>query len=151
MASRRQIAANRRNAKKSTGPRTAQGKAIARLNNLRNVLFARGDTLPAGSWNEILEIRDRFLLSCQPENIEQYHLVAQVACAEWKLLHWQQEHARLLQEAMEHRGPRRQDRLRREFAARQNRIERELKRAHEDLQRAMAPQPQPEVECLPAA
>jgi len=151
MASRKQIAANRRNAKKSTGPRTVQGKAIARLNNLRNVLYARGETLPAGSWNEILAIRDRFLLSCQPQTLEQYQLVAQVACAEWKLLHWQQEHARLLQDAMEHRGPRRQDRLRREFAARQNRIERELRRAHEDLMRAMAPQPQMEAEVLPAA
>ena len=30
------LAANRRNARKSTGPRTARGKAQARLNGLRN-------------------------------------------------------------------------------------------------------------------
>jgi hypothetical protein len=30
------LASNRRNAKKSTGPRTAQGKAWSRLNRLRN-------------------------------------------------------------------------------------------------------------------
>jgi len=36
MTSRKQIAANRRNARKSTGPRTARGKAIARLNGLKH-------------------------------------------------------------------------------------------------------------------
>ena len=30
------VASNRRNAKKSTGPRTAQGKAISRLNSFRH-------------------------------------------------------------------------------------------------------------------
>lgn len=41
MASLRQIKANRRNAAKSTGPRTQAGKAAAALNSLRHGFLAR--------------------------------------------------------------------------------------------------------------
>ncbi len=40
MATRRQIDANRRNAQKSTGPRTRTGKAAAKLNSLKHGLLA---------------------------------------------------------------------------------------------------------------
>jgi len=41
MASPAQIAANRANARKSTGPRTAEGKRASRRNALRHGLYAR--------------------------------------------------------------------------------------------------------------
>ncbi len=42
MAGQKQIAANRRNALKDTGPRTPRGKASSRLNALRYGLRSRG-------------------------------------------------------------------------------------------------------------
>ena len=47
MASERQIAANRRNAKKSSGPRSAVGKARSRRNALRHGLAIASRTISA--------------------------------------------------------------------------------------------------------
>jgi hypothetical protein len=47
MPSERQIAANRRNAKKSSGPRTADGKARSRRNSLRHGLSVTSGMIPA--------------------------------------------------------------------------------------------------------
>jgi hypothetical protein len=46
MASDRQTAANRENARRSTGPRTPLGKARASLNAVRHGLSARNAVLP---------------------------------------------------------------------------------------------------------
>jgi len=63
MATEKQIAANRRNAKKSTGPRTQEGKARSRMNALRHGLAVM---LPEVQkpWDELdslspVEISDR--------------------------------------------------------------------------------------------
>jgi hypothetical protein len=49
MASQRKVAANRRNAQRSTGPRTANGKARARLNALRHGLAVQLSARGAGA------------------------------------------------------------------------------------------------------
>ena len=46
MASPAQLAANRRNAQKSTGPRTAEGKKRASLNALKHGMTAKTVVLP---------------------------------------------------------------------------------------------------------
>jgi hypothetical protein len=47
------IAANRRNAQKSTGPRTQQGKERSRGNGLKHGMTGRGVVLPAGDADEV--------------------------------------------------------------------------------------------------
>jgi hypothetical protein len=46
MATRKQVAANRQNAQKSTGPRTPRGKAIVSQNAVRHGLFAATPVIP---------------------------------------------------------------------------------------------------------
>jgi len=46
MASIRQIEANRLNAKKSTGPRTTEGKSRSRMNALKSGIDAQAETIP---------------------------------------------------------------------------------------------------------
>ena len=46
MTSQKQIAANRRNAAKSTGPKTAEGKQVTRLNALKHGLQAEHVVIP---------------------------------------------------------------------------------------------------------
>ena len=46
MASENQVAANRQNAAKSTGPKTAQGKQVARMNALKHGLQAERVVIP---------------------------------------------------------------------------------------------------------
>jgi len=90
MSSEKKIAASRRNALKSTGPRTREGKAVSRLNALRHGLRASKTILPPEKWEELLKTRDRFLAVQPPENIQQLRALAESACAEWKTLHWRE-------------------------------------------------------------
>lgn len=46
MATEKQIAANRRNALKSTGPRTPEGKARSRWNALKHGILAKAVVAP---------------------------------------------------------------------------------------------------------
>ena len=56
-----QIAANRRNAQKSTGPRTAAGKAKTRLNPLKPGLTAETIVLPFESPDDYRELQQAVL------------------------------------------------------------------------------------------
>jgi len=84
MATQKQIAANRRNALKATGPRTETGKAASRFNALRHGLRAKSGILSAESLAELSRIRVDFLQSFQPRNPAQVRAVEQMACARCK-------------------------------------------------------------------
>ena len=80
MASVRQLEANRANARKSTGPRTETGKAIARLNALRHGLTSQKRVTLAGeSEFDYLRLREKLMFEFDPQTSVQTHLVDQLA------------------------------------------------------------------------
>ena len=86
MPTPKQLAANRRNAKKSTGPRTPEGKATARLNALKSGIDAQAETMlpfeePAKLEALACDYYDRF----HPTTPEQRCLVDDLISDEWQL------------------------------------------------------------------
>ena len=69
MSTPKQIAANRRNAQKSTGPRTAEGKAKTRLNPLKHGLTAETIVLPFESPDDYRELQQSVLDDLQPQGV----------------------------------------------------------------------------------
>lgn len=85
MATKRQIAANRRNAQKCTGPTSPEGKAAASMNNLRHGLRARTIILPGEKLEDFDQLHAGLQDQYQPQNAAEQHLVDQAAIAQWKL------------------------------------------------------------------
>jgi hypothetical protein len=143
MATRKQIAANRRNALKSTGPRTDRGKAFTRLNALRHGLRAKAATVSAESLHELSQIRGQFLSSFQPQDPEQVRLVEQMACARWQLLNWQRAETQFLSEPSP-ADPLSQARTMDEFSQRQARYQRAFAKALDQYRRSTRAYQKPE-------
>jgi hypothetical protein len=57
MASDKQMRANRQNARKSTGPKTPEGKAVARLNALKHGLLSQQILLPNEDEASLMQLR----------------------------------------------------------------------------------------------
>jgi hypothetical protein len=86
MATKAQIAANRRNAKKSTGPKTPEGKAASCMNALRHGLRAEKAVLPNENEEEYAKIHLGLQDLYQPQTIPEQDLVDQAVLAKWKLV-----------------------------------------------------------------
>jgi hypothetical protein len=97
MASEKQIAANRRNAQKSTGPRTPEGKARVCLNALRHGLSARVVVLPDENAEEFHQLCDDLETEWQPQGRTEQYLLEQMAVAQWKSARAERVEAALLQ------------------------------------------------------
>jgi hypothetical protein len=78
MASPRQIAANRRNAEKSTGPRTEEGKARCRGNALKHGMTGEGVVLPDDQAAAVAERREQWRDGFRPEGPEEEWLYEQL-------------------------------------------------------------------------
>lgn len=96
MATEKQIAANRRNALKSTGPRTPRGKAVSSRNAFVHGLRSTAAILPGEDPAELAQLRSLFVHSSKPRTAEQLDLVEQMASAAWKLRHWKRVETRLI-------------------------------------------------------
>jgi hypothetical protein len=85
MATVRQIEANRRNAQKSTGPRTTEGKAAVRLNALKHGVFAEEPVILGEDPDAFHAIRQAFLERFQPAGAEEEILVFNLIRNAWLL------------------------------------------------------------------
>ena len=81
--------ANRQNSKRSTGPRTEQGKRIARFNAVTLGLFAKHIVIPIcdgyGSEKEFQSLLDGLHQEFQPAGIFEEWLVVKIAECMWRL------------------------------------------------------------------
>jgi hypothetical protein len=78
MPSEKQIQANRRNAQRSTGPKTFEGKAAVSQNALKHGLHARGG-LFVPSDEEFKKSSDRLAAEWQPQTQSEWTVVRQMA------------------------------------------------------------------------
>lgn len=85
MASSSKLAANRRNARLSTGPRTVAGKAASSRNALRHGLLAAQVILPDENAAAFDEFRDRVIADRSPVGEVEAILVERIMFAEWRL------------------------------------------------------------------
>jgi len=85
MATILQIEANRRNALKSTGPRTPEGKSAVRMNALKHGLRARTVVLPSENAEEFHQLCDDLEAEWQPQSRTEQFYLEQMAVSQWKL------------------------------------------------------------------
>ncbi len=85
MSTPKQIAANRANAKKSTGPRTTDGKRKVRVNALRHGLNGRTVVIPADDLETYKTHVKTLTASLKPETPEETQLAALIADNYWRL------------------------------------------------------------------
>ena len=85
MSSDAKIAANRANAKKSTGPRTAAGKAASSRNNTRHGLTAKLFLLDTEDPAQYEALRSDLIDSYRPANAAELMLVEEIAQNFWRL------------------------------------------------------------------
>jgi hypothetical protein len=78
MTTSRQVEANRRNADKSTGPKSPEGKAAARGNALKHGLSGAGVALPAGEWQTVAQRMEQWRGGYVLETVEDHWLYEQM-------------------------------------------------------------------------
>lgn len=85
MASDKQVEANRRNARKSTGPRTQEGKDSVRRNALKHGLLSQDVLLPNEDEAALMQLSESFRAELQPVGELESMLVDRIVAAHWRL------------------------------------------------------------------
>jgi hypothetical protein len=84
MSTEKQIKANRQNAKKSTGPKTAEGKAAVSQNAVKHGLFA-GSIITGEDPAEYAAFHDNMLADLAPAGVVELLLAERVVSLWWRL------------------------------------------------------------------
>ena len=85
MPTNARIKANRNNAKKSTGPRTQEGKTRSAKNALKHGLLARDTVMPGEDPADFDRQLSALDADIQPGNSLEFELVRQIADAQWRM------------------------------------------------------------------
>src|SRR4028118_515001 len=85
MASDKQIQANRRNAQRSTGPKTPEGKDAVRLNATKHGLRSQEVLLPGDDGEALKELDENLRAELQPVGELENLLVDGIVAAHWRL------------------------------------------------------------------
>ena len=85
MATQAQILANRRNAQKSTGPRTTEGKAAVSQNAVKHGLLARHTVITSETQADFNLHRDRILADLDPLRATESVLAERIVSLSWRL------------------------------------------------------------------
>ena len=163
MSTVKQIEANRRNAQKSTGPRTDEGKAAVALNALQHGLYSASLLLPEEDQSRFDALCQEHADFYQPQNLEETDLVQEIVCGKWELIRFnlikqgvfakgrqwatkkanpQPELAQICLELGDSNGS--SVRLLSTLNQMEGRIRRRIDRAKKELEKAREKQPQPE-------
>ena len=86
MASQAQILANRENAKRSSGPKTSEGKEASSRNSMRHGLTGTQIVIPGEDAAAYEELREGMHSSYSPESEAERVLTDQIAANAWRLL-----------------------------------------------------------------
>jgi hypothetical protein len=85
MSTQAQILANRRNAQKSTGPRTPEGKSAVSQNAVKHGLLARQDVISSESQAEFDLYREQMLAELVPAGPMASMLAERIVTLSWRL------------------------------------------------------------------
>jgi hypothetical protein len=95
MSSDLQIEANRRNSKKSTGPRTTTGKAISSRNSTQSGIFAKAEVIHDENPSDLDALVADYIDRFHPDAPEQRCLIDILAHSEWTLRRLRRAEAQL--------------------------------------------------------
>lgn len=143
----KQLDANRRNAQKSTGPKTLEGKAVVRLNALRYGLRARSILLPGENPEEYHQLCADLESGWQPQNRTEQLLVEQMAVAQWKLARLEVGERSIFAQTM---PAEKQMALLDRFSTQRSRLERSFSKAAHDLEHFQKTRPARQAQQDPA-
>src|ERR1700688_317054 len=140
MATLKQFEANRRNAQKSTGPRTPAGKTAVSMNALRHGLRARTVVLPGENREEFTQLCDDLEVEWHPHSRTEQFYVEQMAVSQWKLIRMEVSEVNIFKDAD---GAKTQISLLDRLWQAECRLERSYSRAQRELQRLQNSRPDP--------
>jgi hypothetical protein len=139
MATLKQFEANRRNAQKSTGPKTSEGKTAVSMNALRHGLRARTVVLPGEDPTEFHQLCGDLQAEWTPQSRTEQFYVEQMAVSQWKLTRLEVVEVNIFKDADAKSQLSMLDRL---WQA-ECRLERSYARAQRELQRLQKSRPEP--------